>query len=71
MNQPKLEYRASYLYIDGVKLARVCPVTGRLEFFDKDPHRSQQRGSRLVYMDVQTFVQQLLKILSTLQENSS
>lgn len=38
-----------YLYVEEVKVARL--VRGELEFMDKDPVRSSQRGSRYVRID--------------------
>mgnify|MGYP001584058981 CR=1 len=67
MPEPRLTYCNGFFTIDGVKLFRVCRTTGRLEFFDKDRLRSQQRGSELVYKDPQAFIKELLLILSTVE----
>ena len=65
MAEPRLVYCNGFFTLDGVKLFRVCRVTGRLEFYDKDKERSYQRGSPLVYKNPHTFVQELLLILSS------
>lgn len=67
MTEPRLVYCNGFFTIDGVKLFRVCRTTGRLEFFDKDKYRSQQRGSELVYKDPQDFIKELLLILGTVK----
>jgi hypothetical protein len=65
MAEPSLVYHNGFFILDGVKLFRVCRVTGRLEFYDKDKERSHQRGSALVYKNPHTFVRELLLILSS------
>lgn len=67
MAEPALQYRNGFIVLDGIRLAKFCPKTGCLEFFDKDLTRSQERGSRLVYKDPIMFTKELLAIIGMLQ----
>jgi hypothetical protein len=40
--------REGHLYVGGVKVARLVPERGTLQFFDKDERRTQRRGSSQV-----------------------
>ena len=49
----------SYIYVDGVKIARL--VETDLEFLDRDPERIRQRGTRFVRIGIIALFQSILK----------
>ena len=49
-----------FLYVDGVKVGRV--VGPYIEFFDKDPKRSRERGSCYVLVEVDVLYQKIKAI---------
>ena len=60
---PRLTYQNGFFLLDGVKLFKRCPSTGKLEWHDKDHYRSERRGSAFVTKDPQEFIDELLSLL--------
>ena len=61
--EPRLTYQNGFFVLDGVKLFKRCLRTGKLEWHDKDPYRSERRGSAFVTKDPQEFINELLSLL--------
>ena len=45
-----------FLYADGVKIGRLFPERGTIQFCDKSPCRSAVRGSRYVEVLITSFI---------------
>lgn len=38
----------NFVYVQGVRIARLVPASGSLQFLDRDRRRSEERGTRIV-----------------------
>lgn len=42
----------NYIFVDGVKIARLVPERGVMQFLDRDRRRSAERGSQTVEVKI-------------------
>jgi len=51
-SSPVVVGKNNYIFIDGVKIARLVPERGVMQFLDRDRRRSAERGSETVEVKI-------------------
>jgi len=47
--------RRGFVYVDGIRVCRLIPSRGTLQFCDRNRQRSQRRGTRFVEVKLEDF----------------